>query len=851
MTWRAGALACALCVGAALTAACGGEATQAADASSPDADAVDGAVDSSGGDSLPDALTCAPPAPAAGAVRARALACADDLPQGPHIAAVPGDLVLENARARFVVRAQREGYALLGLPGGHLVDAVRLAGGAQAGDDALRELAVTVDFWVLAPDSVAVVEDGSDGTARVRVEGRLAAFPLVQSVLPLPEPDVHVVHEYVLRPDSPVLEILTLLTPRDPGPGPGVILADVSLWGAGVRLYIPSLGADELPTSVSGAVLGLAPSRADATTPAYAIATDAARTLVDASGIKAFLFPDTPVLADGTTAIRRFAVGGFDGADLASAMAAVSGEGEPADIRARGEVTGAFSGVEVEALDPSGAPLTLCAVTDGRFDCPLPAGATQLVATWRGDGNGDVSLPAQWAGEPVAIAQSGETVLTANPARVEVSARDPDGAPVPFRLDAWSTTADDERTFVDADGDATFLLPPGTWEIFVHHGPRWSRHTETLTLAPGQTQQVSAALRKVVEAPGWVAIDTHVHAEDSTDSEAAHAHRFAAALAEDLVAYVATDHDFVTDPAPWLAAAGLSERLSVAPGVEVSTTSLGHFNVWPVVRDTTRAGQGAPDWDGLDAPALLARLRAAVGKGPGQGIIQLNHPRFGGAAYFNAIGFDAATVDPALLDFDAMELVNGIGHSDTPKVLEDWFSLLNRGIRITGTGASDVHGAGEPMGLPGTLVRPGPDADLWEALRQGRAVVSAGPWLTLEIADEDGRVAAIGDTLSQPEGQPTLTAVLEAPDWLPLGRLQLYVSGVRLLDEDVSQVPAVDGRRRVLRTLSLPAKTDAWCVAVHVPGATPRPGLRRPPWAITNPAFIDGDGDGRSAPGPP
>lgn len=847
MRWAHRGLACALGAAIALGAACG-DSTSGAGADSRDADSHDSGpaevADSSGGDSLPDASGCAPPAPEAGTVRARALACADDLPQGRHIAALPGDLVLENALARFVVRAQTEGYALVGLPGGHLVDAVRLKGGVQVGGDALRELAVTADFWMLAPDSTRVAGDGADGTARVRVEGHLTAFPLVQSVLPLPEPDVTVVHEYVLKPDSPVLEIRTLLSPRDPGPGPSVILADVSLWGADVRLFIPGLGADDLPTSASGAVLGLAPSRADGATPAYAIATEAPRALVDASGIKAFVFSDTPVPEGGSTVIRRFAVGGLDGTDLASAMAAVAAIDSPAPLRARGEVVGDYPGLEVEALDAAGAPLTICAVAAGRFDCPVPATTTALVARWRGDGNGDVSLPGQRAGAPVVLAAKGDTLVTASPARLALTVHDPDGAPVAFRLDARSAALSDQRTFVDADGDATLLLPAGTWDLYVHHGPRWSRHTETVTVAPGSTVLVDATLQKVVAAEGWVAVDTHVHAEDSTDSEAAHTHRFASALAEDLGAYVATDHDFVTDPAPWLADAGLSERLTVEPGVEVSTTKLGHFNVWPVARDPTRAGNGAPDWDGLDAPALLKRLRAAAG----EGFVQLNHPRFGGAAYFNSIGFDAATVDRALLDFDAMELVNGIGHSDTPQVIDDWLGLLGRGIRITGTGASDVHGSGEPMGLPGTLVRPGPDDDLWAALRAGRAIASAGPWLSLEVTDADGRLARIGDTLTAPQGELTLTAVLESPDWMPLGRLRVYVSGALLLDEDVSAEPAVDGAHRVARTLTLPAHTDAWCVAVHVPGAAPTSGLRRPTWAIANPVFVDAGGGGASPP---
>jgi hypothetical protein len=323
---RPGALCVALGVAGALGSGCE-PAPETMDA--PEVHAAD----SIGADSALDAVDCAPAPPAPGTVRARVLACEADLPHGHHVAALPGDLVLENAHARFVVRAQREGYALLGLRGGGLVDAVRLEEGQQVGGDALRELAVAVDFWLLAPERVSVVEAGDAGVARVRVEGSLAAFGLIQSVLPLGEPDVRVVSEYLLGADSAVLEIRTVLTPRDAGPGPSVVVADVSLWGANVRLYVPGLGADALPTSVSSVVLGLVPTRADDPAPAYAMATDAPRALIDASGIKALLFADTPVAAASTTLTRRLALG----PDLATAMAAVAAPGAPEPLFAAGD----------------------------------------------------------------------------------------------------------------------------------------------------------------------------------------------------------------------------------------------------------------------------------------------------------------------------------------------------------------------------------------------------------------------------------------------------------------------------------------------------------------------------------
>jgi len=67
------------------------------------------------------ALGCAPGALAAGQTRAKPIACAAELLTGRLAAGRVGDLLLENARVRLVVRGPGEGFAMYGMSGGGIV----------------------------------------------------------------------------------------------------------------------------------------------------------------------------------------------------------------------------------------------------------------------------------------------------------------------------------------------------------------------------------------------------------------------------------------------------------------------------------------------------------------------------------------------------------------------------------------------------------------------------------------------------------------------------------------------------------------------------------------------------------
>ena len=828
-------------------------------------------------------LHACPHRPTAGQVMALLSDCAADFQTGLLAAGRPGDGLIANALVRFTVRAGPEGHGLYGTTGGHLVDVVRVTGDGTSTDatstDALRELALTVDLHMLRPTAIEPFE--RDGGRGLRVVGDLAPLPTLQASLGKPKPDVTVVHEYLLKPDSPVLEIRTKVTPNPGAKVPSVFVGDVMLWGGEVGLYLPGHGADGLPLTALTPTMGVTPRRPASGVVAAALSAAQALSVVDAGGILALVWPSQKLPAEGLDYVRYLAVGGDpgggeSGVDLAATMAAAGhaagGEAAVATRRLKGKVDGpgSHAGLVVEALDEDDNPLTRCAVASdsksggaagGTVDCPIPLATRRLLPGWIGNGHGHAGESGQVDAAKTWTVPEGDGDVTANlpapdMARLPVSVRNHKGEPIPFRLTAEPLTGDKDlgRSLADADGSATFELPPGKWSLWLHHGPRHGEHHVELTLKPGDNKKLEVKLAEVVPMSGWIAADFHVHAEQSTDSSVANGRRLTGALAEDVQYVVATDHDFVTDYRPWLKAAGLQGKLVVANGVEVSTIKFGHFNLWPLKLQPNKSGNGAPAWLGLQAEALLDLLRG----GEAKRVIQCNHPRFSSASYFDKIEFDAAKTPKSLLRVDTMELVNGIGHGDTEQVLTDWMGLLNRGIRIVATATSDCHGLSSPVGHPRTLIRMATDggkvppftaAEADVALKAGRVIATGGPLLEVTLADAASQTAAIGELLSAPDGPLTARIRLRAPAWLKLGKLRLYRNGEALEEMDVSATPAAGGKRdlELLWSASdgLAEGTDAWVVAVHVPGAKSEPGIARPAWAVTNPVFIDGDGDGK------
>jgi hypothetical protein len=194
--------------------------------------------------------------------------------------------------------------------------------------------------------------------------------------------------------------------------------------------------------------------------------------------------------------------------------------------------------------------------------------------------------------------------------------------------------------------------------------------------------------------------------------------------------------------------------------------------------------------------------------------------------------------------------------------------LLNHGYRITATAGSDSHTLTQDevgyarnfvfvgTGDEGRGARNGTDdprqvtpAMIVRAVKEGRVVISLGPFVTFTA---DGQ--PIGSLISKPQGDIVLKIRVQAPNWVKVSEVELLANGVTVKRWQLpSPASALDWQV----TARVRPRRDAWyAVLVRGPEGGLEPILRPfrtfegttfrvVPMALTNPIFVDRDGDGK------
>jgi len=447
--------------------------------------------------------------------------------------------------------------------------------------------------------------------------------------------------------------------------------------------------------------------------------------------------------------------------------------------------------------------------------------------------------------------------------RVEVTVRDRDGAPLPVRLsfadaagkpvdlyyaDARSTAVRPGVAYT-RDGKALLELPPGRVTVWAGRGMEWSVAQATVEIAKGGLARVELAIEREVDTTGWIACDTHVHTlTHSGHGDISIEERMVALAGEGVELPIATDHNKQIDYRPVQAAMGVTEWFTPVVGNEV-TTDNGHMNAFPLP-----AGGDVPPWKESDWEKLVAGIRAK-----GAQVVILNHPRWPekGKDPFTKFGFDDRSGErtaPQRFTFDCLEVVNSDNPTGPPEaVLPGWYALLNRGERFTAIGASDSHHVGVIVGQGRTYVPSASDdptaidvAAACRSFREGRVTVSVGMFATIEVG---GR--GMGDTVGVAGDAVDATVVVRHPSWIAPQSLALVVDGTAVATVALDRAEPGDRPNEKKRRVRVPLPDhDAWLVAV-----ASAPPIQAPFWpmslphalAITNPVWIDRDGDGTCA----
>jgi hypothetical protein len=419
-----------------------------------------------------------------------------------------------------------------------------------------------------------------------------------------------------------------------------------------------------------------------------------------------------------------------------------------------------------------------------------------------------------------------------------------------------------DRAFV-LRGDAEIRIPAGTYDIWFSHGMEWDTSRERVTVQGGATVDVDVKLHHVIDTPGWISGDFHVHAAPSFDSRVPLRDRVHQFVADGVDLIVSTDHNVVSDYGPVITELGVGDLLASATGDEITSKPWGHFGAFPLPVDDSDVGRGAPATGQRTARAIFADVR---GRAP-HALIDVHHPRLenGGIGYFHLAGLDQrtgqATKAGFSFDFDALEVLNGYQDPDRKtldRVIGDWIAFLDAGMHIAATGNSDSHHMTFNLGgFPRNyVVMPdGPLAQLdaqkvAAQVKAGCSYVTTGPILDVTIGG-----AHIGQTITVKGGDVAVKITVRAAPWITATKLTLIGPAGAVLASQA--IPVSTNVVRFDATIPVHLERDGY-VIVRVDGDRPmapnigdEAGFKVYPFALANPIWIDVDGDGASSPRSP
>ncbi len=793
--------------------------------------------------------------PAAGAVRAKLVVCDDEKVAGLLAVGRAGDVLLENELVRFIIRGPGEGFRLHGTTGGGIVDAA-----LHGREDQLLEIQPMLDWGVGDFQELVITSSGltggsEAGVAELVIRGSLLPIPLVESVFAPEIPELILEQRYRLYPDTTYIEITTRAFQVSDLSTEVAGLRDVIFLGGELRPFVPGNGFLET-ASVNGRFLASEGGESSYGL-IYPDHPASPLSVFEINGL--FLLQAIDLTTGADSERRHFIVG--DGStssitDVAYALAddgqllSLAGSAEPGSIIAIQNDEGrALSRVRSDA--------------SANFSAQLPPGNYQLQSVREGALPGPI-LTATLSDTPVAglIVQDGES------GTLTISVADAGGNAMPARVMLASTDFSQEMHVGAVTTQVP--LPPGDYSVSVSRGIEFGLfEQQVLTIADGAVEVLEVVLEREVDTDGWIAMDSHLHSEMSTDSSVPLGQRLLSVAGEGVEVAISTDHDFVTDYAPYVAKLGLANFLATQPGTEVSSTIVGHINGWPLEVKLDQAAAGAVAWFG-QGPNQIAKL---IRDGKTDRVVQINHPRRSSSAVFNSIELDPTTLTSGTtpddlgvpgadlndFDFDAIEVANYKADSSFEETFRDWLAFLMRGHRKTATGASDSHSTTAFSGRSRTYVAVGAGLDdpstldlaaLNQAIVQGKATVSQGAFVTIEADDPIGMQSYGAGEVAPLQGQAQvdLQVRVQAASWLPVVKLVIYERDQIVFEQVLDSLETQVVRFDQVVTLPLTGSVDTFFLARVESAPSAPPVLSRVGPSFTNPVFIDRDGDGVFAP---
>ncbi|MFM7057259.1 MAG: CehA/McbA family metallohydrolase [Planctomycetota bacterium] len=574
------------------------------------------------------------------------------------------------------------------------------------------------------------------------------------------------------------------------------------------------------------------------------------------------------VLADSETASGS-------GGSLQPRVLAVTAGGQPvAGARLQLKVAGRSRG-------------TVVTNADGLSSVRLPSGDPDIQVTIAGQAYASTLSAGKINDQPATLIAVGDY----HPGFVDLKIVDGDQQPIPAKVEFigrtgtptpnWGPDTGDflvRNLAYTANGRVQLPIQSGEYDLIVSHGAEFHAEFTTLKVEPGKSTERTISLPRLVSTPGWISADFHSHSSPSGDNTSSQLGRVLNLAAEHIEFAPCTEHNRVSSYDMHIQRLQLQNFLATVSGMELtgSPLPLNHQNTFPMIlRERTQDG-GGPQTD-LSPETQMERL--AAWDNNSVKLIQQNHPDVGWLFYDRdgnqtpdggferSLGImNVMEIHPIdkLMKFERWDIRGGKPAENHTAF--NWLQLLNQGFRIYGVVNTDSHynfhgSGGLRIWVKSSTDEPGKiKADeIRDASREGRIVMSNGPWLEAAfVADGgSGQEVTAGEDLEAKSGKIRGKIRVQCSDFFDIDTAMVLVNGrpgpeltfTRQTHPHLFHADTV----RFEHTVEIQLEQDAHLVVLAGHSVQKLGPVFGPDWgaqhpaAVTNPVFVDVDGGGFKA----
>ena len=422
-------------------------------------------------------------------------------------------------------------------------------------------------------------------------------------------------------------------------------------------------------------------------------------------------------------------------------------------------------------------------------------------------------------------------------------------------------------------------IAPGKYEAIVSFGPEYDAVFETLEVIRGEETKITAKLKRVVDTTGWVSSDFHSHSTPSGDNTSLQLGRVLNLLCENVEFAPCTEHNRISSYAPHLKQLGVEHLMATCSGMELTGNPLpvNHQNAFPLEYTPRTQDGGGPT---TDTNPLAQIERLAFWDDKSDKLVQENHPNL-----FQIIG-DKDLNDEADGGFEAMFGFMDVIEVHPPEAIftkpekdekgrlsrnpiYHWMQMLNLGYRIPGVVNTDAHYNYHESGwIRNYLKSPTDDPskiytmDMVHTSEAGHIVMTTGPFMEVVVRPQAQSITPAGipgDDVIALGGKATVSIRVQCANWLDINRVQVFVNGRPTEELNFTRRESSKhfGNDVIKFEADVPLELaeDAHIIVAAIGEGLqlgrvsgPRWG-EKPPVAVSNPIFVDIDGNGFQANG--